>query len=200
MKKAILAGFVLWAGASWAGPSGLNRETSGPADEVVPDRASGVSEEPLRVLDSARAAHCKSVCFEPGARTTVLVEPQAAAAKPAATPPQFRRAAAVAAAGETPRAETSQAWTLDVAAQLKKAAVTGNALFVFFDLADPDSVKDNQTSALYQAPVRSGRSVAAHLSLSPEDGFRAGHTYRLRVAQLIGGREVVLMESDFTLL
>jgi hypothetical protein len=179
---------------AWAGPNGLNRESQGPADEVVPDRSSGVSEEPLKVLDTARAASCKSVCFQAGARTTVLVE--AAAQKL----PQFRRAAAVAAAGETPRAETSQAWTVDVAAQLKKAAVSGNTLFVFFDMADPNSVKENATSALFQAPVKAGRSLAAHLSLSPEDGFHAGHTYRLRIAQLIGGREVVLVESDFTLL
>jgi hypothetical protein len=203
MRTAILAGCLLWMGAAWAAPRGLNREAAGPADdEVVPDRASGgVSEEPLKVVESAKATSCKSVCFQPGARTTVLVEAQpVAATKPVATPPQFRRAAAVAAAGETPRAETSMAWTLDVAAQLKKAAVSGNTLFVFFDMADPNSVKENATSALFQAPVKAGRTLAAHLSLSPEDGFHAGHTYRLRIAQLLGGREVVLVESDFTLL
>ena len=42
--------------------------------------------------------------------------------------------------------------------------------------------------------------LAARVSLSPDDGFRAGHTYRIRIVQLINGREIVLAESDVSLL
>jgi hypothetical protein len=38
------------------------------------------------------------------------------------------------------------------------------------------------------------------VNLSPEEGFRAGHTYRIRIVQLIGGREIVLGEGDVSLL
>ena len=71
-------------------------------------------------------------------------------------------------------------------------AWTGNALFLFFDLEDPESIENRQFTALYQAPVKAGAKVAARVSLSPEDGFRAGHTYRIRVVQLINGKEIVL--------
>ena len=206
--QAVVMGFLMCAGLAGANPGQLHeRGVSGPGDdEVVPERAVGVSEEPLRILDSAKAASCSSkagICFHPGARTTVAVDSQpVVAAKPTvAAPPSFRRAAAVAAASkDPPRAETSLAWTLDIAAQLKRAAVAGNTLFVFFDMEDPDAIRNQQTSALFQAPVKAGRALAAHLSLSPEDGFRSGHTYRLRIVQLLGGREVILAESDLTLL
>ena len=39
---------------------------------------------------------------------------------------------------------------------------------------------------------RPAAKVAARVSLSPEDGFRAGHTYRIRIVQLINGKEIVL--------
>src|SRR4051812_43928558 len=103
--------------------------------------ADGGGEMPLTVLDSAKAV-CTAkggVCFKPGAQSTVQMESQPKA------PPRFSRAASIAAAGSSaPRAETSKAWSIDVAAQLKKPAVSGNTLFVFFDLADPNSVKNNE--------------------------------------------------------
>jgi len=136
-----------------------------------------------------------------GADPDLASVPGAAGAKPTAQAPRFSRAASIAAAGKgAPKAQTSLGWSLDVAAQLKKAAISGNTLFVFFDLADPNSVKNNENTALFQAPVKAGKALALHMSLSGEDGFRAGHTYRMRIAQLLNGREVVLAEADFTLL
>jgi hypothetical protein len=181
---------------SWAGPGDLQ------GDEHV----ATVSEMPINVLDSSKAAGCGArggICFKAGAPTTVATESQAVAgAKPTAQAPRFSRAASIAAAGKgpAPKAQTSLGWTLDVAAQLKKAAVNGNTLFVFFDLGDPNSVKNNENTALFQAPVKAGKALALHMSLTGEDGFRAGHTYRMRIAQLLNGREVVLAEADFTLL
>ncbi len=205
---ALVTGCLLFASAAWAAPGKMHeREASGPADdETIPERAVGINEEPLRILDASRASACSTragVCFQAGARTTILVEsqPVVTAKSTTATPPRFQRAAAVAAAAnEAPHAETSRAWTLDVAAQLKRAAVAGNTLFLFYDLEDPDAVRNQQPGALFQAPVKGGKQLAAHLSLSPEDGFRAGHTYRLRIAQLLNGREALLAESDFSLL
>jgi hypothetical protein len=178
--KGVLAGGLLLAGQALAGPGGADDQ---------PATSSG-SEPALWVQDASKASGCKAgVCFKSGAATTVLVESGGKA--------RFSRAALAAADGKT---HTSVAWTIDAGAQLKKAAVSGNTLFVFFDMADANSVKNNETTALFQAPVKAGKSLAVHLNLGTEDGFRAGHTYRMRVAQLLGGKEVVLAEGDFSLL
>ena len=91
-------------------------------------------------------------------------------------------------------------WTLELTGTFKRPAWAGNALFLFFDLEDPDAIENRQFTALYQAPLKAGPKVAARLCLSPEDGFRPGHTYRIRVVQLISGKEIVLGESDVSLL
>lgn len=41
--------------------------------------------------------------------------------------------------------------------------------------------------------------VAAELTLAACDGFEPGHTYRLRIAQLFSGKEIVLAETDLSL-
>ena len=91
-------------------------------------------------------------------------------------------------------------WTLEVTGTLKRPAWAGNALFLFFDLEDPDAIENRQFTALYQAPLKAGPKVAARVSLPPEDGSRPGHTYRIRIVQLINGKEIVLAESDVSLL
>ena len=169
------------AGAAWAGPGDMDSSGSEPA---------------LWVEEASKAATCPTkngLCFKPGAATTVL-------ATEAAKVPRFSRAALVAAPGSKTATSTSLAWTIELAAQLKRAALTGNTLFVFFDLADPNSVKNQESTALFQAPVKAGKALAVRLNLTGEDGFRAGHTYRVRIAQLINGHEVVLSEGDFSLL
>jgi hypothetical protein len=182
VTKNVLATALLMSGLAWAGP--------GDMDEKPATTGSG-SEPALWVEDAAKATSCKAgVCFKSGAATTVQVEAEKTKAR-------FSRAALAAADG---KAHTSLAWTIDAAAQLKKAAFTGNTLFVFYDMADPNSVKNQESTALYQAPVKAGKAIAVRLNLGGEDGFRAGHTYRLRIAQLLNGKEVVLAEGDFSLL
>ena len=70
--------------------------------------------------------------------------------------------------------------------------------FEFAD--DPEALSARQFTALYQTAVKSSRSLSARLSLTGEEGFRAGRTYRVRVVQLVGGKEVLLAEGDVTLL
>ena len=180
--KGVLAAALLTSGVAWAGP--------GDMDDHPATSTSG-SEPALWVEDAAKAAACKvGLCFKAGAATTVQVEAEK-------NKPRFSRAALAAADG---KAHTSLTWTIDAAALLKKAAFSGNTLFVFFDMADPNSIKNQESTALYQAPVKAGKAIAVRLNLGGEDGFRAGHTYRLRIAQLLNGKEVVLAEGDFSLL
>jgi hypothetical protein len=172
---------------------------------------------PLTILDPALATQCAQkpgLCINSGARSTIAVAsaPLAAAAgtadkqsKAAIVVPRFSRAASVAASDgtQTIAATTpseSSPWTLELTGTLKRAAWAGNALFIFFDLEDANSIENRQFTALYQAPLKAGPRIAARAVLSPEDGFRQGHTYRVRIVQLIGGREIVLGESDVSLL
>jgi hypothetical protein len=149
------------------------------------------------VLEAAPACNLKSgLCLRAGAASTVAAASSpvasagadSASAKPAPVVPRFERVGSEAAT-----------WTLELAANLKKAALKGNALFVFFDMEDPGSVENRQYTALYQAPLKGGTKVAARVQLSPDEGFRAGHTYRIRVIQLINNKELVLSEGDVAL-
>jgi hypothetical protein len=106
----------------------------------------------------------------------------------------------VATADGPPPSDNSQPWTLAIDGTLKRAAYAGNTLFLFFDLEDPEALANRQFTALFQAPMKAGAKVSARVNLSPEEGFRAGHTYRIRIVQLIGGREIVLGEGDVSLL
>src|SRR5262249_2641277 len=109
--------------------------------------------------------------------------------------PRFQRAAA---------AEGSSApsgpWAVTLSANLKKPAWNGNALFIFFDLDDPSALENRQFTAMYQAAVKAGPRLGVKVAVSPDEGFRAGHTYRLRIVQLINGKEILLCEGDLSLI
>ncbi len=114
-------------------------------------------------------------------------EPVAARRSAAAPVPQFARG------------DQTGPWIVELQAVLKRAAVAGNALFVIFDEEDPHAVENHEYTAMYQTAIRSGRALDARFAFHPDEGFRAGHTYRVRVAQLLGGKEVVLTEAELTL-
>lgn len=191
---------------------------AGPGD--LPDILHA-EQTPLTILDPATSTPCPQkpgLCINAGSRSTIAVasSPMATAAgagpadkqsKAGIAVPRFSRAASVAATDGSTTQNVSATtpsdaapWTLEITGTLKRAAWAGNALFLFFDLEDPASLENRQFTALYQAPVKAGAKVAARVSLAPEDGFRPGHTYRVRVVQLINGKEIVLAESDVSLL
>jgi len=201
----VLALAVVAAGPAWAAPGDLPSDL--PADPADP---SGDRGEPLTLLAPSPARACVkagAVCWFATARTTIAVEatptpvepPARKSAAPVPVLPRFARAASL--AGTTisgPAA--SGAWTVEVAATLKRPAYAGNTIFLLFDAGDPEALSARQFTGLYQATVKAGSRLAARLILSPDEGFRAGHTYRLRVVQLIGNREILLAEGDATLL
>jgi hypothetical protein len=169
---------------AWAAPGDLPDR---------PDKEDGA----VTVIDAAAAKGCSlksGLCVTAGGRSTIAVESApvvavSAAAKTAAVP-RFARAQS-GAAGE---------WTLEVSGTLKRPAWPGNALFLLFDLDDPEAVENRQYTALYQATLKAGNKLGARLTLNPDEGFRAGHTYRLRIVQLINGKEILLAEADASLL
>lgn len=192
---------VLMAGAAKAAPGDLL------------DVVHGGDDPPLTILDPAHAQPCplkSAICIASGARSTVSVAsaPLATAGsstsslgKGAPVVPRFARAAAVAASSDGASAPSEDApWTLELTGALKRPAWAGNALFLFFDLDDPESLENRQFTALFQAPLKAGAKLSARVDLAPEAGFRPGHTYRIRIVQLINGKEIILAESDVSLL
>lgn len=207
--RAAFAGWVVVA--ALAAPA-----AAAPGDLLDSAHADG---PPLTILDPATATQCNvkpGLCIVAGARSTISVSaPEASAAagtadkqsKSAIAIPRFSRAASVAAsdsagtqAAVSSTPSESAPWTLELTGTLKRSSWAGNALFLFFDLEDAQSLENRQFTALYQAAVKATTKVAARVCLSPEDGFRPGHTYRVRIVQLINGKGIVLAESDVSLL
>jgi hypothetical protein len=183
---------LFWGSQAFAGPGDLDR--GGPVDDA-----------PITIHEAAKATPCNvkaGMCVTAGARTVAVASAPlvAAGGKTAPVVPRFSRAAAVASEGAAATPDENAPWSLELAANLKRAAWNGNALFIFFDLEDPDAIENHTYTALYQTPVKAGPKLAAQLSLLPTEGFRAGHSYRIRIVQLIGGKEVVLAEGDVSLL
>lgn len=179
-------------------------------DKAAPDKAAASGDDEATGDDKAaadkaaadKAASDKAAADKASAGKAVA-DKAASPAKPAkAGPPvpRFSRAASLASSDGAPTPAESAPWTIELSGTLKRPAWAGNALFLLFDLEDPQSVENRQFTALYQAPLKPSARLGARLSLSPEEGFRAGHTYRLRIVQLINGREIVLGEGDLSLL
>jgi hypothetical protein len=93
-----------------------------------------------------------------------------------------------------------QPWQLLLTAMLRRPAWAGNAVVVVYDLDNPTALATRTIMGLYQALIPAGRSFGAQLSLSPGDGYQEGRTYRVQVLQLIQGKEILLAESDITLM
>jgi len=176
----VSSALVLVAGTAWA-------DGAHPFDNSDPTEALTILEAPTRSCESR-----SGVCLIAGARSTSAAESQpVAAASPKKTPQMIQRFA---------RAQPKGAWSVEVDAVLKRAAVAGNALFILFDTEDPQAVENHEYTAMYQTSIRAGRTLAARLTFHPDEGFRAGHNYKLRVVQLLGGKEVMLAEVEMGLL
>jgi hypothetical protein len=196
-----IVGSLLLSGTALANPGLPEHNPSSPnEDQLLPERQEVADDQILRVLDSGRPCTQKNgVCFFPAARGTLAVESEAVASRGRlAVVPRFGRVEPPAKRGQPP--EATGPWSLELSASLRKPALKGNAMFIFFDLEDPHAVEERQTIALYQTPIKAGRALSAEIELLPREGFRAGHTYRLRIVQLVNGKEILLTESDFTLL
>jgi hypothetical protein len=178
-----------------------------PGDNLASSRGDdGYSGSPLQVLASPTqpCAVKGGICLTPGSHTVAVASAEVATAasaggKTAPIVPRFARAEGLASADGSGGSSANAAWTLELAGTLKRPSWNGNALFVFFDLEDANAIENHEYTALYQAPLKAGKSLAARMALSPDEGFRAGHTYRLRIVQLINNKEMLLSESDVAL-
>lgn len=157
-----------------------------PGDAVVeePDKESG--EQRIEIFDNNKA---ESVCKVKGkgkGKVCLRAAPSMEAEGPEDSPTIKR-------GGGAKKGD----WVVEIYGIFAKAAVGGNAQFIFSDVQDSKASKSREVVGIYQATVKAGGNVSARIRLSPEEGFRAGRQYRAHIAQLIGGKEVLLAEGDF---
>jgi hypothetical protein len=118
----------------------------------------------------------------------------------ATSSPRFVRAATVATNdGDAYPVDDAIPWTIEISATLRHRALAGNAVFLVYDAGNPKSLSTHEVTGAWQAKIPAGDRLAARLILSPREGFRAGHTYRIRVVQIVHGKEDVLAEGQVSL-
>lgn len=145
----------------------------------------------------------QGLCISAGAKSTRPVATLLAAAgdAPVSTADSSLFLRAISDSANRRYEEDAVPWTVDVSAAFRKRALAGNTLFILTDTEDADQAAGSNTvTALFQAPIQGGDRATVRLVLHPQDGFRAGHTYRLRVVQLIAGKEVELTSGLIGLL
>lgn len=190
--KTMLAALSMMVWSAWLTPGTAQAAPGDAYDE--PTR--------LEILSSGDASRvtCEprgALCIKPGAPSTVAAASPAMASAgrhaAVADVPRFMRVTDPARASRS-RADSSP-WTIQVDAHLRSAALPGNTLFLLYDANDHRAVSTREVTALWQAPVTGGDRLSARLALSPDDGFHATHNYRIRIVQIVGGKEVVLADG-----
>jgi hypothetical protein len=150
--------------------------------------------------------HCPmkyGICLTAGALATVdaAAATESVSLHPvAASPPRFTRLAALAPHGSGDHVDDSVPWIVLMNASLRHPALAGNAIFLIYDSDNPKALSEHEVTAAWQVRVPAGDRISARLTLSPLGGFRPGHSYHIRVAQIIRGREVVLADGSIRLL
>jgi hypothetical protein len=171
------------------------------------DAAPGDSNDESRVEILSTGGECTirgGLCFTPGAASTVFAASSPAAAlgshAAAGNPPHLARTLLTAARSRAGDADDDVPWTLDMRANLRHAALAGNAVFLIYDADNAKALANREVIGAWQASVPAGDTLAARLTLSPNDGFHAGKTYRVRVVQIVHGKEIVLTDGPVRLL
>jgi len=152
-------------------------------------------------LPAARACGpAGTVCFSAARGSTVTSADEAPEGPDGAVRVTLlSRAAQVAATARTPLGDEAAPWDVKLVAHLKRKTVKGAILILAYDRADPEGMARREVTGLWSVDTSSSGALALQLRLSPDAGFRAGHTYLIRIVQVLGRREIVLAEGDVQL-
>jgi hypothetical protein len=90
----------------------------------------------------------------------------------------------------------NEQWTMYFIAWLKKAPGSQEVNLVFYDKADKSK---EPTNAFPITTKESAKILVSSISFGTDQGFKAGHTYDVRVTRLVGGKEDVYARSTITL-
>lgn len=100
----------------------------------------------------------------------------------------------------------SETWTLHFIAHLKKAAGAEELHVVFYEKLDPKAPKVAKPAGppepVNAYPIHTkadAKMVMSELPLKPEDGFKSGGKYEVRVTRLINGKEEIYAKTNLEL-
>lgn len=92
--------------------------------------------------------------------------------------------------------KTGDQWTINFVAFLKKAAGSKLVQLVFYDTA----VKEHHPTNNFPIQTQpSAKILTSTVSFNADQGFKAGHHYKVLITRLIHGREEVYARSTLTL-
>ncbi len=91
---------------------------------------------------------------------------------------------------------SNDSWQLYFIAWLSKSAGATELNLVFYDQADKGHDPVNAFPITTQA---NAKILVSNVQFGTDQGFKAGHTYNVLVARLVGGKEVAYAKTTLTL-
>jgi hypothetical protein len=98
-------------------------------------------------------------------------------------------------ATKTSLTKSGDGWHLYFVAYLKKAAGSAEVNIVFYDV----TAKREQINAFPINTAPSAKILMSDIEITPEQGFKAGHKYEVRITRLVGGKEDVYAKATLDL-
>lgn len=94
----------------------------------------------------------------------------------------------------------AEAWKVYLVAHLNRAPGAEEVNIVFYEQVPPVPGRVREPVQAYPIPIRRDAKVTlASLEIKPEDGFKVGHKYEIRLTRLINGREDVYARTTLEL-
>jgi hypothetical protein len=105
----------------------------------------------------------------------------------------------VATLSKTDKVPNADAWHVEMIARFRKRTTAEPIIVAILDYTDPEGMARKEATAVWQIDSSPVKDLGMRLVLLAEDGFRARHTYLVRMVQGIGADEKVLAEGNFLL-
>jgi len=109
------------------------------------------------------------------------------------------RGTQVATLGHTEKVPESDGWHVEVIGRFKARASSEPIIVAVMDYTDPDGMARKEATAVWQIGSSPVKDLGMRIVLAAEDGFKAHHTYLVRMVQGVGANEKILAEGNFLL-
>jgi hypothetical protein len=142
---------------------------------------------------------CHSIgnaCFSPGGSATSEGTELRVGAPPITV---LARGAQVAGVGALHGTSPDQPWQVEMVANFARRSTDGPIVVAVMDGEDPEALASHLALVLWDVQMSPAKHLGLRFLLSPDQGFRASHSYRLRVVQQQGKAERILAEGEFHL-
>jgi hypothetical protein len=162
-----------------------------PSDEPAPEVFRATAKQ------AQDCSHPGSICFSPGGSATSQGYEMREGVAPITV---LARGAQVAAVGAMQKVAPSQSWQVQMVASFaRRSSGTVPLLIAVMDGEDPEALERHEAVVIWDVTMKAGSTLGMRFLLSPEQGLRPSHDYRLRVVQADRKAERILAEGAFRL-